>query len=237
MTKWPVLYTTRDGHFDSNIRFDFEYQSIRFDRNLILESPPCFLLHEANQRDLAEQNRSRTPKEIYESCISLDFLLSFDTFNLSPLVLVVANKYCFSLIFLCSLHFSNIVTCWLGGGIRLALAQYRELAAFSQFASDLDEATRKQLERGERVMEMMKQAQYQPMSVAEMALSLFAANEGYLDDISVDQVVAFENAMQAYVKSNSSDLMDEINRDRVYSDEIVTKLHAAVEDFKKNGSW
>ena len=125
----------------------------------------------------------------------------------------------------------------LGGGIRLALAQYRELAAFSQFASDLDEATRKQLERGERVMEMMKQAQYQPMSVAEMALSLFAANEGYLDDIAVEQVVAFENAMQAYVKSNSADLIDEINKDKAYSDEVVAKMNAALEDFKKNGSW
>jgi F-type H+-transporting ATPase subunit alpha len=125
----------------------------------------------------------------------------------------------------------------LGGGIRLALAQYRELAAFSQFASDLDEATRKQLERGERVMEMMKQPQYQPMSVAEMALSLFAANEGYLDEIPVLEVVGFESAMQAYVKSNHGDLIDEINRDMAYNDEVVAKLDAAIEDFKKNGSW
>ena len=125
----------------------------------------------------------------------------------------------------------------LGGGIRLALAQYRELAAFSQFASDLDEATRKQLERGERVMEMMKQPQYQPMSVAEMALSLFAANEGYLDEIPVVEVVGFESAMQAYVKSNHGDLIDEINRDMAYNDEVVAKLDAAIEDFKKNGSW
>ena len=125
----------------------------------------------------------------------------------------------------------------LGGGIRLALAQYRELAAFSQFASDLDEATRKQLERGERVMEMMKQAQYQPMSVAEMALSLFAANEGYLDDVPVAEIVAFENAMQNHVRSNSGDLLDEINRDKHYSDEVVEKLTAAIDDFKKNGSW
>jgi F-type H+-transporting ATPase subunit alpha len=125
----------------------------------------------------------------------------------------------------------------LGGGIRLALAQYRELAAFSQFASDLDEATRKQLERGERVMEMMKQSQYQPMSVAEMALSLFSANEGYLDDVAVAEIVAFESAMQAYVKSNHSDVIDEINRDLVYNDDIIGKMSAAVEDFKKNGSW
>jgi F-type H+-transporting ATPase subunit alpha len=125
----------------------------------------------------------------------------------------------------------------LGGGIRLALAQYRELAAFSQFASDLDDATRKQLERGERVMETMKQPQYQPMSVAEMAISLFAANEGYLDDIAVGEVVGFESSMQAYVKSNHGDLVDEINRDLAYSDDVVSKLSAAIEDFKKNGSW
>ena len=125
----------------------------------------------------------------------------------------------------------------LGGGIRLALAQYRELAAFSQFASDLDEATRRQLERGERVMEMMKQSQYVPMSVAEMALSLFAVNQGYLDDVAVGDVVTFEAAMQAYVKSNHSDLIEEINRDKAWSDEIADRLSAAIEDFKKNGSW
>ena len=125
----------------------------------------------------------------------------------------------------------------LGGGIRLALAQYRELAAFSQFASDLDEATRKQLERGERVMELMKQPQYQPMSVAEMAISLYAVNEGMLDDVEVNKVVDFEAAMQAYVKSNNADLIDEINRDAKYSDEVVDKMKSAVEEFKKNGSW
>ncbi len=86
-------------------------------------------------------------------------------------------------------------------------------------------------------MEMMKQPQYQPMSVAEMALSLFAANEGYLDEIPVLEVVGFESAMQAYVKSNHGDLIDEINRDMAYNDEVVAKLDAAIEDFKKNGSW
>jgi F-type H+-transporting ATPase subunit alpha len=89
----------------------------------------------------------------------------------------------------------------IGGGIRLALAQYRELAAFSQFASDLDEQTRKQLERGKRVTELMKQKQYSPLSVAEMACSLFAGNEGYLDDVEVDEVVAFEAALRSYLKS------------------------------------
>ncbi len=125
----------------------------------------------------------------------------------------------------------------LGGGIRLALAQYRELAAFSQFASDLDEATRRQLERGQRVMELMKQPQYHPMSVAEMALSLYAVNEGYFDDVEVLRVVDCEAAMQAYVKSNHGEMLDGINADPEYSDEAVEKLRAAVEDFKQNGSW
>ena len=125
----------------------------------------------------------------------------------------------------------------LGGGIRLALAQYRELAAFSQFASDLDEATRKQLERGERVMEMMKQPQYQPMSVAEMALSLFAVNEGYLDEVEVGKSVDFEAALQAHAKSSHADVLESINRNPEYNDEIAAKLKAVVEDFKANGSW
>ena len=125
----------------------------------------------------------------------------------------------------------------LGGGIRLALAQYRELAAFSQFASDLDEATRKQLERGERATELMKQKQYSTMSVAEMAVSLFAVNEGYLDDVDAKQVVEFEQAMQSHMKSQHGDLMDEMNRDQAYSDDVAGKLHDALKDFKANGSW
>jgi len=125
----------------------------------------------------------------------------------------------------------------LGGGIRLALAQYRELAAFSQFASDLDEATRRQLERGERATEMMKQKQYSTMSVAEMGVSLFAVNEGYLDDIEVNKVVDFEQAMQSHMKSQQSDLIEALNRDQVYDDDVAEKLHAALKDFKTNGSW
>ena len=125
----------------------------------------------------------------------------------------------------------------LGGGIRLALAQYRELAAFSQFASDLDEATRRQLERGERATEMMKQKQYSTMSVAEMGLSLFAVNEGYLDDIEVNKVVDFEQALQSHMKSQQSDLIDALNRDQAYDDDVADKLHAALKDFKTNGSW
>lgn len=125
----------------------------------------------------------------------------------------------------------------IGGGIRLALAQYRELAAFSQFASDLDEATRKQLERGERVTEVMKQAQYEPMSVAAMAFSLFAVNEGYLDDVDIRKVVPFEQSMQAHLRSSHGTLLDEINKNPDYNDEIVAKMKAAMDDFVKNGSW
>src|SRR6201997_2639662 len=99
----------------------------------------------------------------------------------------------------------------LGGGIRLSLAQYRELAAFSQFASDLDEATRKQLERGQRVTEVMKQKQYAPMSVAEMALSIFAVNNGYMDKVDLKKVVTFEAALQALAHTNYQSMLDDIN--------------------------
>ncbi|MEJ2404729.1 MAG: F0F1 ATP synthase subunit alpha [Candidatus Thiodiazotropha sp.] len=125
----------------------------------------------------------------------------------------------------------------LGGGVRLALAQYRELAAFSQFASDLDEATRKQLERGARVTELMKQAQYMPLSIAGMAVSLFAANEGYLDDVETAKVVDFEGALQGYMTSSHKDLMDKINESGDYDAEIEQALHDALKDFKANHTW
>ena len=125
----------------------------------------------------------------------------------------------------------------LGGGVRLALAQYRELAAFAQFASDLDEATRRQLERGQRITEVMKQNQYSPMSVAEMALSLFAANEGYLDDIEVNKVVDFEAAMQSYIKAEHGAILEQMNSDREYSEEVQNGLHEALKAFKEKGSW
>ena len=125
----------------------------------------------------------------------------------------------------------------LGGGVRLALAQYRELAAFSQFASDLDEATRKQLERGQRVTELMKQRQYSPLSVAEMAVSLYAANEGYLDDVDVTRVVAFEDAMLAHIRSNQQALLDKINESGDYNDDIAAEIKQAIEDFKANGVY
>lgn len=125
----------------------------------------------------------------------------------------------------------------LGGGVRLALAQYRELAAFSQFASDLDEATRKQLQRGERVTELMKQVQYAPLSVGQMAVSLFAANEGYLDDLEINKVVDFEHALQTYMKTSQAELIDKIDETGDYDEEIEQALHAALKDFKATHTW
>ena len=125
----------------------------------------------------------------------------------------------------------------LGGGIRLALAQYRELAAFAQFASDLDEATRKQIDRGQRVTELMKQMQYAPMNVAQMAVSLFAANQGYLDDVAVNKVVDFEAALQSYMKAEQAELMAKINDTADYNAEIENALRDAVEKFKANSTW
>ncbi|MFK7795189.1 MAG: F0F1 ATP synthase subunit alpha [Gammaproteobacteria bacterium] len=125
----------------------------------------------------------------------------------------------------------------LGGGVRLALAQYRELAAFSQFASDLDEQTRKQLERGERVMELMKQPQYSPLTVGEMAISLYAVDKGYIDDVDKNKVVAFEAAMHDYLRSNNKDLLDQINETGDYNDDIEAAIKKAVEAFKANGVW
>jgi F-type H+/Na+-transporting ATPase subunit alpha len=125
----------------------------------------------------------------------------------------------------------------LGGGIRLALAQFRELAAFAQFASDLDEATRKQIERGRRVTELMKQKQYSPLTVAEMAASLYAADRGYLDDIALEQVGAFEAALHSFVNSERADLMQRINETGDFNDEIEAGLKAALDDFKANHAW
>jgi F-type H+/Na+-transporting ATPase subunit alpha len=124
-----------------------------------------------------------------------------------------------------------------GGGVRLALAQYRELAAFAQFASDLDEATRKQLERGRMVTELMKQPQYQPLQVWEMALTLFAVNNGYFDDIDVKKALAAERSMRDYVKEKYASLIGgmESKKDLPADDEKA--LHEAVKDWKKNGSF
>ena len=125
----------------------------------------------------------------------------------------------------------------LGGGVRLTLAQYRELAAFSQFASDLDDVTRRQLERGKRVVELMKQHQYSPLNVAEMAISLYAANEGFLDDVEPEKIVTFEKALHDHVKSKDAALLDSINESGDYNEEIAAKLYAALTEFKNNGVW
>ncbi len=122
----------------------------------------------------------------------------------------------------------------LGGGVRLALAQYRELAAFAQFASDLDEATRKQLERGRMVTELMKQPQYAPMQVAEMAVTLFAVNRGYLDDVDVKRALAFEAALHSHIKNRYGDLLNKIETTKDLDADGEKALAAAIEDFKKN---
>jgi len=125
----------------------------------------------------------------------------------------------------------------LGGGVRLALAQYRELAAFAQFASDLDDATRAQLERGQRVTELMKQKQYAPMSVGEMAVSLYAIDRGYMDDVAMDKIGDFESALIDHMNNNQADFMKSLNETGDFNDEIEAQLKAGVEDFKKTGSW
>jgi F-type H+-transporting ATPase subunit alpha len=119
----------------------------------------------------------------------------------------------------------------LGGGVRLALAQYRELAAFSQFASDLDEATRKQLERGQRVTELMKQKQYAPMSVAEMALSLYAANNGYFDKVPRIKVTDTETGLQSFARSSYADLLSGINSKPDLSKEVEAALKKCCDEF------
>ena len=125
----------------------------------------------------------------------------------------------------------------LGGGIRLALAQYRELAAFAQFASDLDEATRKQLERGQRVMELMKQKQYSPLSVAGIAVSLYAVENGYLDDVELEKVGDFEAALHNFMHSERKELMAEIQEKAEYTDEVAAALKDSLEEFKNNHTW
>jgi F-type H+-transporting ATPase subunit alpha len=125
----------------------------------------------------------------------------------------------------------------LGGGVRLALAQYRELAAFAQFASDLDEATRKQLERGRLVTELMKQPQYHPLQVWEMAISLFAVNNGYFDDIDVKKALDAERSLRDHVKGKYGALCDRIETSKDLSKEDEDKLHEAVKDWKKSASY
>ena len=125
----------------------------------------------------------------------------------------------------------------LGGGIRLSLAQYRELAAFSQFASDLDEATRKQLERGQRVTEVMKQKQYAPMSVAEMALSIYAVNGGFMDKVDRKKIVAFEEALQSFAKTAHAPFLKSVNEKPELSKEVDAGYKKICDDFAATGAW
>ncbi|AQS51839.1 MAG TPA: F0F1 ATP synthase subunit alpha [Paenalcaligenes hominis] len=125
----------------------------------------------------------------------------------------------------------------MSGGIRTDLAQYRELAAFAQFASDLDEATRRQLERGRRVVELLKQPQYVTLPVWEMSVSLFAINNGYFDDLEVEQILSFEKALKDFLRSQKADLVQRITEANKLGKEDEAELVAAIEDFKKNGAF
>jgi F-type H+-transporting ATPase subunit alpha len=125
----------------------------------------------------------------------------------------------------------------LSGGIRISLAQYRELAAFAQFASDLDEATRKQLERGQRVTELMKQKQYAPMSIAQMALSIYAVNEGYLDDVPLSKILPFEAGLHAHLTNTQGALETKIVETGAWDKEIEAQFKQVISEFKTTGSW
>ena len=125
----------------------------------------------------------------------------------------------------------------LSGGIRISLAQYRELAAFAQFASDLDEATRKQLERGQRVTELMKQKQYAPMSIAQMALSIYAVNEGYLDDVAMAKILPFEAGLHAHLANSYGALEKQITETGAWDKDIEASFKKLISEFKTTGSW
>lgn len=125
----------------------------------------------------------------------------------------------------------------LGGGIRLALAQYRELAAFAQFASDLDEATRKQLERGKMATELMKQAQYATLKISEMALTLFALNKGYFDDVDIKRALAFESALKSHIRGHHAAILDKIEATKELDAETEKALETAIQEFKQNGTY
>ncbi len=125
----------------------------------------------------------------------------------------------------------------LSGGIKLSLAQFRELAAFAQFASDLDPATRAQLDRGQRVTELMKQRQYAPLSIAELAVSVYAAEKGYLDDLPVNKVLPFEQGLHAFMHQNHEDLMQTIVATGNWDKDIEAVFKTALDEYKKTGSW
>ncbi len=125
----------------------------------------------------------------------------------------------------------------LGGGVRIALAQFRELEAFAQFASDLDDASREQLEQGQKVTEVMKQKQYSPMSVGEMSVMLFAVNEGYMKDVDLNKVADFESALLSFMASEYKELMANLDETGEYSDDVLTSFKEALEKFKSTQTW
>jgi F-type H+-transporting ATPase subunit alpha len=125
----------------------------------------------------------------------------------------------------------------LGGGVRIALAQFRELEAFAQFASDLDDASREQLEQGQKVTEVMKQKQYSPMSVGEMSVMLFAVNEGYMKDVELNKVADFESALLSFMASEYKKLMANLDETGEYSDEVLASFKEALEKFKSSQTW
>ena len=125
----------------------------------------------------------------------------------------------------------------LGGGVRLALAQYRELASFAQFASDLDEATKAQLEHGKRVTELLKQKQYSPLSVAQQAVTLFAADKGYLKDVAIEKLASFENALHSYLSAEAGELETRLNDTGDWDDDIQNQFHELLKEFKKTQTY
>jgi len=125
----------------------------------------------------------------------------------------------------------------LSGGIRTDLAQYRELAAFAQFASDLDDSTRRQLERGRRVVEVLKQPQYQPLQVWQLAVTLYAVTKGYLDDVPVEKVLPFESALHAFMRDKHAGWVDSVSKTNDLSKDDETALQGAIESFKKTGAY
>ena len=125
----------------------------------------------------------------------------------------------------------------LGGGVRLALAQYRELASFAQFASDLDEATKAQLEHGKRVTELLKQKQYSPLSVAQQAVTLFAADKGYLKDVEIEQLASFESALHSYLSAEAGELEARLNDTGDWDDDIENQFHELLKEFKKTQTY
>ena len=125
----------------------------------------------------------------------------------------------------------------LGGGVRIALAQFRELEAFAQFASDLDDASREQLEQGQKVTEVMKQKQYSPMSVGEMSVMLFAVNEGYMKDVELNKIADFESALLSFMASEYKELMANLDETGEYSDDVLASFKEALEKFKSTQTW